>query len=891
MSVTQNFTLTIDKADTTTQLFTSLASATYGQNYKLTAVVTPAGQGAPTGMVDFFDTTTNTDLGSFALTLSLGFYQAVLTNPHLHVGTHSIKATYSGDANFDTSFGTKDQVVTKATTSYTIGNDTHVYGSIANLAADLPPTFDTGIYGENLSIAYDSVGNTVLAHVNTYDITGAVSDGTGLASDYTVDLTNGVLTVTKARISHTIGNDSHSYGSIADLATDLGPTFNTGINGQNLSLAYSSAGNSTTAHRGTYAITAVASDGTGLLSDYDVTLAPGLLTVNPALITHIVGNASHAYGTTTDLQADLGSTFMTGINGETLAITYSSAGNTPTAFAGTYPIDGVVSNGTGFASDYSAEVIPGTLTVTGTPPTVTNPTVTLVSSLTATLGGTVTAAGSGPLIRRGVLYSVTATNSHPTIGAPGVFEVDDLAATTGTFTEALNGLTPGTPYSFVAFAVSAGGTTYTSPVSTFTTTTSAASGISGPTGTLPGQAQSYKLLATDPAPGMQGYLFLFKIKWGDGTLTNVSGHVGDSFIHTWTNTGVYTVQISATDGRGNVLLSGSLVVTVANAVMEGSTLYVLGKTSNDTISLVSPNQGTVTVLFNGVSQGTFAPTTGINIAGNGGTDTLVGPDLVSDSQWVLQGAKSGVLTNPGLPAHVTFSGITNLTGGSGADLFIVEPASSLGALNGAGGQNTLSYQFFTTPVTVNLNTHAATSLTSVTNFSIVFGGHADDTLIADNSPFVLLSGGNGNNLLIGGSGADVLLGGSGNDTLQGGSGPSLLIGGFGADSLIAGSGDTILIGGRSRYYLAFLAEPPQVEPFMAIMAEWARTDEDFETRINHLFSGGGVNGSAVLNGTTISNNDASIDSLFGGAGDDWFLVFANDQIHNGTGNSHVTNLP
>src|SRR4029077_18427813 len=110
--------------------------------------------------------------------------------------------------------------------------------------------------------------------------TGVVSDGTGLASDYAVTLTNGTLTVNKYAFSYTIANDSQTYGTAANLATDLGTTINTGVNSQNLGIAYSSAGDTNTAHVGTYAITGVVSDGTGLASDYAVTLTNGTLTVN-----------------------------------------------------------------------------------------------------------------------------------------------------------------------------------------------------------------------------------------------------------------------------------------------------------------------------------------------------------------------------------------------------------------------------------------------------------------------------------------------------------------------------------------------------------------------------------------------------------------------------------
>ena len=125
-----------------------------------------------------------------------------------------------------------------------------------------------------------------------------------------------------------------------------------------------------------------------------------------------------------------------------------------------------------------------TLTQAGeTAPTVSSPTVTSISATTATLGGTVTAAGFPSLTNRGVLYAVTAANSNLTLGGIGVAEVDDAATTMGTFTEAISGLTPGTVYSFVAFATNSIGTSYTSPVSSFTTPALAPT-VTSPTATL-----------------------------------------------------------------------------------------------------------------------------------------------------------------------------------------------------------------------------------------------------------------------------------------------------------------------------------------------------------------------------------------------------------------------
>src|SRR5262249_57119840 len=103
------------------------------------------------------------------------------------------------------------------------------------------------------------------------------------------------------------------------------------------------------------------------------------------------------------------------------------------------------------------------------------------------------------------------------------------------------------------------------------------------------------------------------------------------------------------------------------------------------------------------------------------------------------------------------------------------------------------------------------------------------------------------------------LGGTGNDTLYGGSARNLLIGGAGADTLNAGGGD-ILIGGTTSY-------DSNLTALAFILAEWDRTDVDYATRVGQLSGslGGGLNGSYLLNSTTVFDDSAS-DVLNGSLG-------------------------
>ena len=96
------------------------------------------------------------------------------------------------------------------------------------------------------------------------------------------------------------------------------------------------------------------------------------------------------------------------------------------------------------------------------PPTVTSPTTSGVSFTVATVGGNVTSNGAATLSERGVLYALTSVNPDPLIGGPGVTKVVASGTTTGAFTVNLTGLTPGSGYSFKAYAMNSLGTSYTS---------------------------------------------------------------------------------------------------------------------------------------------------------------------------------------------------------------------------------------------------------------------------------------------------------------------------------------------------------------------------------------------------------------------------------------------
>jgi hypothetical protein len=238
----------------------------------------------------------------------------------------------------------------------------------------------------------------------------------------------------------------------------------------------------------------------------------------------------------------------------------------------------------------------------------------------------------------------------------------------------------------------------------------------------------------------------------------------------------------------------------------------------------------------------------ITINGNGGSDTLTGPD--SDTTWELTGPGAGSL------GDMSFSAISNLVGGAGVDSFLVGPTGSIGTVNGGGGGDWLDYSAFTTGVTVDLAAGAATG---------VAGGAAGGVSNIQN-----VAGSGGDDQLTGNDVGNILLGGGGSDALTGGNGRSLLIGGTGSAVITGGADDDIIIGGKTSF-------DQDHASLASILADWQRTDKTYAERINDLHSRDGDLGSSKLL-YLVTVQAGGVDVLSGGPGQDWFFQFPSDTI-------------
>ncbi|WP_395753131.1 peptidylprolyl isomerase [Prosthecobacter sp.] len=265
-----------------------------------------------------------------------------------------------------------------------------------------------------------------------------------------------------------------------------------------------------------------------------------------------------------------------------------------------------------------------TFTTNAQVPTVTTPTYASITATTATLGGNVTSDGGAAITERGVVYSVTTTNSDPIINGPGVVKFP-VSGTTGVFTANVSSLAPGTGYSFKAYAINSVGTTYTSPAETFTTSTQAptviaasSASITATTATLGGNVTSdggtaitergvvYSITTTNGDPIING-AGVFKVTATGTTgvftapVTSLSAGTGYSFkayainsigttytspvstFTTSTQSPTVTTPTSASLTATTVTLGGNVTSDGGAAITERGVVYSVTTTNGDPI--------------------------------------------------------------------------------------------------------------------------------------------------------------------------------------------------------------------------------------------------------------------------------------------------------------------
>jgi hypothetical protein len=171
---------------TTNKLTASSQSTVYGKAVTFTATITSSGSPVTTGNVVFKDG--NTTLATVALD---GSGQAVFTTTKLSAKTHTITATFTGNAVDDTSSASISHTVTKAPLVIRAVNKTRVAG---DPTTTLTATYtglvngDTSAVVKGLKLASPGASSNV---AGTYKITPSGAT----ATNYTISYVTGTLTV------------------------------------------------------------------------------------------------------------------------------------------------------------------------------------------------------------------------------------------------------------------------------------------------------------------------------------------------------------------------------------------------------------------------------------------------------------------------------------------------------------------------------------------------------------------------------------------------------------------------------------------------------------------------------------------------------------------------
>ena len=459
---TQTLSVTFTPTDATN--YTSANSSVSLDVGKVTPTITTA----PTASaISYGQTLAASSLSGGAASVSGSFaFTTPTTAPGAGSAAQAVTFTPTDSSNYTVATTTISVSVNQATPTITwatpsaITYGTALAGTQLNATASVAGTF-----------AYSPAAGAVpAAGTQTLGVTFTPTD----ASNYTVASGSAALTVGKAVLTVRADDQTRLYGVANPVLTVTYSGFKNGDTSSSLTTAPTVTTMATVAcAAGTSALTPSG----GVAANYTFSHVAGTLTIvacvpdAPTRVTAALGNGS----------ADV--SFRPPANNGGTAVTRYTVTATPVGGGTPLTADGAgapitiagLTNGTTYTFTVTATNAAGTSPASAasgalTPaiaPTVAAPTSADLAITTATLGGDVTSDGGADITARGVVYAVAAVNLAPQLGGAGVTDVA-APGTTGIFTVAATGLTPGTAHVFAAYATNGMGTSY-SATGTFTT--------------------------------------------------------------------------------------------------------------------------------------------------------------------------------------------------------------------------------------------------------------------------------------------------------------------------------------------------------------------------------------------------------------------------------------
>ena len=531
-------------------------------------------------------TPTGTLYGADTYAVISGVSLSTTTGAAATAGTHAIIPTGGTASNYAITNVNGTLTVAKATLTATADAQAKTYGGAEPTLTYTPSgiLFYSDTYGVISGVSLSTTTGAA-ATAGTHVITASG----GTAANYTIIDVNNTLTVAKAALLATADNKTTTYGTNATLTyTVSGPLFYGDTAGvvSGVSLATTTGPSAVV---GMYAITATG----GTASNYNVTDADGMLTVNKATLNLTADNQSKTYG-----GADPTLTFTPGgtlFYGDTYGVIDTSGVGlaTTTGAAATAGTHAITITG-GAAANYNVVDVNGTLTVAKATLTAT------ANDQSKTYGGldpTLTFTSSGTLF-----YSDT----YAVISGVGPSTMTGAAATAGTHVITASG---GTAANYNI--VDANGTLTVAKAALLATADNQAKiyGAAEPTLTY---SVSGPLFYSDTASVVSGV-----------SLSTTTGAAATAGTHTITATGGTAANYTISDANGTLTVGKATLTATADnqAKIYGAAEPILTYSVSgplfygDTASVVS-GVGLATTTGAAATAGTHAITTTGGTASN-----------------------------------------------------------------------------------------------------------------------------------------------------------------------------------------------------------------------------------------------------------------------------------